>query len=316
MNLKEKLICKLAAITRKHHLVRFDRLLRCIYSPDRRKHDRIERVILTPHNLLVRINTASYIEWQLFFYGDYEAFVTRLFDLLIKPGSIALDVGANVGIHALRLGKLVGQAGKVYAFEPHPFIFKRMTENIALNQLTGVIPVQLAVSSVSGSCRLQGFDEGDCNQGTSFLVTDEQEAGMQTFQVAMISLDDWAAEQHLNRVDLIKIDVEGFDIDVLQGAKRLIVANKPAIIFEYGKPDLDRLRAMRQFLEGEGYALYVIQYGYLEAFNEALLRGNVRILATANRSSFCEKSQHTWQLPTGELSDATHRSRDHGYPTN
>ncbi len=281
MQLKEKLLCKLARLTRHFHATRLDGILRKVHNPDKRQHAWIERVIMVDHGLLFKISTASYLEWQLFFYGGYERFVARLFEFFVQPGSVVLDVGANVGIHALRLGQLVGTQGKVYAFEPHPIIFKRLLENRALNGLAMVEPLQLAVSDRNGSCNLQGFTPAMSNQGTSFLLRDDEAAATAApvYQVSMVCLDDWATSHHLTRLDLIKIDVEGFDIAVLAGGQQLITQFKPTIIFEYDRSNLDQLRWLISFLTGLGYQLYIIKHDYLVDYNETLLHGTVRVLA-------------------------------------
>ena len=284
MLIKEKILCKLARFTRQHHAMHLDGLLRKVHNPDKRQQTWIERIIMVDHGLLFKISTASYLEWQLFFYGGYEHFIARLFEFFVQPGAVVLDIGANVGIHALRLGQLVGRTGKVYAFEPHPEIFTRLLANRALNGLTMVEPLQLAVSDHNGSCNLQGFKQTACNQGTSFLLRDGETAVVEAplYQVTMVRLDDWVADYRLTRLDFIKVDVEGLDIEVLAGAQQLITQFKPTIIFEYDRSNVMRLRWLTTFLTGLGYQLYIIKHDYLVDYNESLLRGTSRVLAVAN----------------------------------
>lgn len=138
MSFKNRLINKIANFTRKYQLERLDRFLRFVYNPDTRKKDFIERVIFIDKDLLFKINTSSYLEWSLFFYGGYELPISRLFEKFIVAGATVIDVGANIGIHSLKLGKLVGASGKVYAFEPHPIVFKNYLLTYNLIKCSGL----------------------------------------------------------------------------------------------------------------------------------------------------------------------------------
>lgn len=291
MNLKNRLIIKIAQFTRKRHLERLDRFLRFIYNPDTRKKDFIERVIFINDDLLFKINTSSFLEWSLFFYGGYEFFISKLFEQFVYAGATVVDVGANIGIHSLKLGKLTGPSGTVYAFEPHPIIFQKLHQNITLNQMFCIKPVQLGLASKSGEFILHGFDENSSNQGTSFLTESsgvhENKSG-QTYQVNVVTLDDFVESKQLDRVDLIKIDAEGFDLDVLMGSRKVITQFKPVIIFEYclSVDEKDKIKLfdqVQQLLLSLQYKLYVIKYNYLVEFNKNELQGNVRILCVPSK---------------------------------
>jgi FkbM family methyltransferase len=286
VNLKNRLIIKIAQFTRKRNLERLDRFLRFIYNPDTRKKDFIERVIFINDDLLFKINTASFLEWSLFFYGGYEFFISKLFERFVYAGATVVDVGANIGIHSLKLGKLVGSSGSVYAFEPHPMIFQKLDENITLNRMFCIKPIPLGLASKSGEFFLHGFDENSSNQGTSFLTeSDEgnQENLSNTYTVNVETLDNFIEYNKLDRLDLIKIDAEGFDLDVLMGSLKSIAQFKPVIIFEYclksdAKDKIELFDQVQQSLLSLRYNFYVIKYNYLVQFNKSELQGNVRIL--------------------------------------
>ena len=86
--------------------------------------------------------------------GVYEEGVTRVFKNEIKPGAVVLDIGANIGYHTLTAARLVGQDGKVFAFEPEPSNFDLLVRNVKINGYSKVIPVQKARSSKRGRARL------------------------------------------------------------------------------------------------------------------------------------------------------------------
>jgi FkbM family methyltransferase len=127
------------------------------------------------------------------------------------PGAVALDVGANVGAYALAMGMWVGPGGRVFAFEPAPEAFHGLTRHVALNGLGGVVtPVRAAAAGRSGTATLSV----DGASGANRL----QCGGV---QVAAITLDDFCARENVAPA-LIKIDVEGAELEVLRGARETI----------------------------------------------------------------------------------------------
>jgi FkbM family methyltransferase len=143
----------------------------------------------------------------------------------IRPGMTVVDVGANIGIYASFFSKLVESSGCVYAFEPDSANYQRLIENA--ESLDNVSPNHAAVGATTGTIRLfvsdklnvdhRTFDSGDGRRGV---------------EVPVVSLDDYFAAGQ--RVDFIKIDVQGFELSVLQGAERLLVENRDIkVLLEY-----------------------------------------------------------------------------------
>jgi FkbM family methyltransferase len=131
------------------------------------------------------------------------------------PGGVALDVGANVGAYALLFGAWMGSAGRVYAFEPSQRAFDGLRRHVALNGLEGVVrPVRAAVSDVEGMAALAGADQ----QGTSRLAHADDR---NTERVETMTIDGFCAREGITPT-LIKIDVEGWELEALRGARRTI----------------------------------------------------------------------------------------------
>jgi FkbM family methyltransferase len=132
-----------------------------------------------------------------------------------RPGGVALDVGANVGAYALALGFWLRPGGRVYAFEPAPDSFRGLAAHVRLNGLEGtVVPVQAAAAGFTGSARLQV----DGVSGENRLGPEGQGEAVQA-----ITLDDFCAREGINPA-FIKVDVEGFELEVLKGARHTIRA--------------------------------------------------------------------------------------------
>jgi FkbM family methyltransferase len=154
-----------------------------------------------------------YMSWNM---NEYAAFKQAL-----KPGGVALDVGANAGGYALLFGQWVGKDGKVFAFEPAPETFSGLRRHIELNALEQVVtPVQAAVSEVSATAEFRAVG----SHGMNRLLTAADGAGQASIvKVPTITLDQFCARENI-LPDLIKIDVEGFELAVLRGAREVIKA--------------------------------------------------------------------------------------------
>jgi FkbM family methyltransferase len=148
-----------------------------------------------------------FIGWNPVEYAAFRAAST--------PGGTALDVGANVGAYALLFGAWVGPGGRVYAFEPSPGAYDGLRRHVALNGLADVVrPVRAAVSDVEGRAALAGADQ----QGTSRLAQPDKGA---TEMVETMTIDGFCAREGIVPT-LIKIDVEGWELEALRGARRTI----------------------------------------------------------------------------------------------
>jgi FkbM family methyltransferase len=137
----------------------------------------------------------------------------------IQDGSTIIDVGANIGFVSSVFSS-VNPNGKIYALEPGDLNYSFLTKNIAINKLMNVIPFKLAVSNKSG---FSYFNE---NSAWGYL---EERVGI----TKVITLDEFVEEEKLLQVDLIKIDVEGFEDQVFEGMVNTLSRFNPKVIFEF-----------------------------------------------------------------------------------
>lgn len=156
---------------------------------------------------------------QLAELGGWESFMDAVFRKYLNCQSHAIDVGAHIGYHTVRLSKICSK-GQVYAFEPNPILTDIVKENIKENNCDNVRYYPYAVSDISTKGYLTE------NENT-FLVSLAK--GVTNREIQIIRLDDIT---DLPKIDLIKIDVEGFELSVLKGAKLLIERDKPIIVIE------------------------------------------------------------------------------------
>ena len=194
----------------------------------------VER-LTTKFGDLFDADLSSLLEWQLWAFGSYEEHFPELFRCLVSPDDCCVDVGANVGVHTVRLAKLVASREEVIALEPDEEVAHRAHRNVMLNQLSNVHVINAAASDeAGGKVQLYRPDAGDTNRGRASLLRHSYLTGSVT-TVPVVTIDDICP----GPVALIKIDVEGHEAAVVRGAAAKIDRYSPAIIFEYAPELLD-----------------------------------------------------------------------------
>lgn len=154
------------------------------------------------------------------------------FESQIKPGMNVAEAGANIGVYTIQLSRLAGPEGRVFAFEPSPHLFACLCENLERAGVQNVEPMNLALGSAPGKLSLEtdGLNSGDTH------LSREEKAG--TTPVDVARLDSILAGQ---RVDFFKLDVQGWEVEVLRGMTGLFAANPALKLFvEYWPAGLRR----------------------------------------------------------------------------
>lgn len=133
----------------------------------------------------------------------------------LRPGETVVDCGAYIGEFTLYAAKAVGESGRVIAFEPDPAIFKKLMANIELNELGNVIALNKGVWSKAGSLKFVG----DSIKGYSFMSAEKDSLAI---DVPVVSLDDELESLNIKKVDFIKMDVEGAELEAIKGSARTL----------------------------------------------------------------------------------------------
>lgn len=189
--------------------------------------------------------------------GMYDETTVKVIDRFVYPGDVCFDVGANVGAITFALARATGGTGKVFAFEPGPPIFERLTANLALNPaLREVVHTyQVGISDKSGALK---WTEDVNNRGNGGLF-DRKEGT----EVPVVTLDDFCREHAVLRVNFIKVDVEGMELEVLRGAKSILRESHPILYYETRQPFIkfrgfNIFAEIEQLLGGLGYKLFKV----------------------------------------------------------
>ena len=161
-------------------------------------------------------------------------YIDEDYDRLCRPhrGWIVIDIGAHVGLYALKAARTVGKSGLVVAIEPDPENFRILKWNIRINRLRNVIPLRVAVADFNGYAKLYIDKIGKGGGSIISRVSDE------FIEVICLTLDRLLEYLRLRNVDLIKIDVQGAEYMVLKGARNCLKSRLPRLIIEFHSRDL------------------------------------------------------------------------------
>lgn len=189
--------------------------------------------IIKRGNITYQVDLTEGLDLSLYLFGNFQSHVSQNKYLHLREGAVIFDVGANVGVMTLQFAR-----GGVYAFEPTHYAYQKLVKNIALNpQLANKIKtVQAFVTSPDkidkkiiaySSWKIGGKSEKKehpVHKGTA----------MPAEGVGSLTLDLFCKKENIKRVDFIKIDTDGHEPDVLNGAKETLAKYKPKVIFEIG----------------------------------------------------------------------------------
>ena len=178
------------------------------------------------YGLRYRGNTASHIDWHIFYMGEYDPVGTRFLSKVAQQISprVFLDIGANTGTHTLAV---VGHTQQVHCFEPYPVVLAALKENIELNQLEHVAVHGFGLSNDD---RMAGFVTNKSgNLGAGTFELDGQPAD---FELPLKHGDPVISDLGLPSIDLVKIDVEGHESQILRGLRDSFDKYRPIVLWE------------------------------------------------------------------------------------
>lgn len=239
---------------------------RFVFRPDiflrallRRRGERpSEALVETSWGDSILVNPQKFIGSQIYLRGAFELHVAETLVRLLEPGGSAIDVGANIGIMTSILSKRAGASGQVTAIEAHPRIFEQLKQNVGRWGRSNVKLLCVAASRRRESLEMLDTISEGTNEGVARIIEENSSpvAG-QRFKVECEPLDDVILGR---QIELIKIDVEGHELGVVEGAadslSRSLIKH---IVFESQR---NYPSAAHQFLENFGYRIFRIDSAF------------------------------------------------------
>ena len=216
-----------------------------------------------------RLDLSDYMQWSAYF-GVERELREKLYGLA-APGNVAIDIGTNIGEVLLNLASRVGPTGRAIGFEPNPDTRERCLQNLALNPGLPAVVHSIALGDAEGELSLGR----PClsNSGGDRIMGD----GQGTIPVRVTTLDRFAEAEGIGHVDLIKIDVEGFEMHVLRGGEQVIRRDRPVLFIELSD---ENLRAQ------DGSAAELVEWLERQDYSVAHA-GNGRPVASTNELGDC-----------------------------
>ena len=234
------------------------------------------------HHLSGDMSQCTYVD------GRYEPNEMYALAQLIKPDMCFVDVGANAGIFTIMAARLAGERGMVHAFEPSPRDRDRMVANIAVNGLTNVTVHGEALGRAQSKAVLavSGAERPGHNTIGGFMYADDATAS--SVEVEVTTLDEVAATSKLTRLDVMKIDVEGYETAVLQGGRATVERFRPVMLVEAQDESLRQAGTsapeLLDLVRGFGYEVKVFGPSGMAEPNEGDRITGLNLLCVPRRS--------------------------------
>ncbi len=181
---------------------------------------------------------------------------------LVKPGDTVLDVGTNIGETLLNFARITGPGGFVYGFEPDEKNYKNVSRNIELNDFQNLHVFNLGVSDSMQTLKLFRVDPH--NRGMNRILSEAEAAQYDDFTTIEVdTIDNVIAENGIAKVDVVKIDIEGYEMHALRGAKELLTTHKPKLFIEVGYT-----RLLKNCTSPNEMVVYLHSFGYVVRHSE------------------------------------------------
>lgn len=208
---------------------------------------------------------SDWIPWNVYLHGSY--IVERSYEefmlQIAEESSVIFDVGANIGYYTVQFSEI--SDGEIYAFEPMNYQHETLQKNLELNSLTNIHPVKKIVSNTNSLARI--YFSGMENTAASSLVnkTDQYE------EIQCITLDDFCKDNDIEEIDLIKIDVEGYELKALKGLQNMLKSQKISHLFiEIVEKHLNNAgtsaKEICDYLESHNYKAFSVKSGELQPY--------------------------------------------------
>ena len=204
------------------------------------------------YGVKMELNPNEYIDSSIY-NGTFETDTIKAFEKLFKKDDVFFDIGANVGFYSLLAAKYLGAKGKIIAFEPTQYGYNKTLRNVSLNTFENIIVEKIALSDTNGEKEM--FFNSSWPIDNKF---DQKEKSNEL--LAFETLDSYVERNNIKKINLIKIDVDGFEYKIMKGAKQTLKNMAPVLVLEICgytlKRNGDSVAELINFLKELGYRFF------------------------------------------------------------
>lgn len=223
----------------------------------------------------------------------------RFYKSLVRPGAMVLDIGAHTGDTTVPMALAAGKDGLVLALEPNPYVFKILQQNAFLNPgNTNIIPACFAATATPGKFSFNYSDASFCNGGFLSQIKSKRHRHHYTLEVEGKNLQQYLLHNYqdeLHRLDLVKVDAEGYDKEILKTIPALLKTYRPAFITEcYKKLNTGERDELFDIFDTNGYQLF-----YLENFEAGNLKKRILKKNMSDKKHFDFLAIHESKISNG-----------------
>lgn len=190
-----------------------------------------KEVVTLNSGIRMELELNEYVQSQLYLFGNFEPATVKVLKRLLKSGDTVLDIGANVGYIALEMAKHIEASGKVFAFEPDAKNFALLKRNLDLNPDCNIEPIALAVSDTNAPLRLYKSII-DFNDSAHSTLPSEKHSANNFTEIPATTIDDFVQSRGVQKLNAIKIDIEGAEMNAFKGMRQTLSRFRPMVIAE------------------------------------------------------------------------------------
>lgn len=188
----------------------------------------VRKQIFYRDSITLDLDLEDWIQQQIYFLGDYEKPEIDFLYKTLRKGDVFVDIGANIGLFSLNASVILGETGKIYAFEAYPSNYDVLRSHVRLNGFHNITAENVAISDRKSIIEMK-YNANDRNIGMASAYLKDFTSSI---AVNALSLDEYTAEKNITRIDLIKMDIEGGEFKALQGMENVLRMWSPKLLIE------------------------------------------------------------------------------------
>lgn len=222
-------------------------------------------------SLIIFLYPADGVARLTYYFNYHEPLIFKFLDKYLSPGMTYIDVGANIGLYSLFVAKRVGSE-YVYAFEPQPNVYAKALENINKNNIKNIKIENIGLGKCNSVCKMHI----DRDSAKSYIKSSESiHFEDSAIEVSIMSFDDYVMEKKIKKIDYIKIDVEGFEYEVLLGMQNTL---------KFLPPEIIQIELYDDFLKRNGASISIIvNYFNIFGYKPLKLNDSAVLQSVSNR---------------------------------